>query len=84
MEKVLLDLRKTIKDFNRDNQGKGFQVKYHIWKKSDSNALCQVVVTCVPDKVTKDKFILLDPLLDIQDEISYFINYIITSFYKLS
>ena len=32
------------------------------------------MVTRVPDKVTKDKFILLDPSLYIQDEISYFIN----------
>ena len=84
MEKVSLDLRKTIKDFNRDNQEKGFKVKYHIWNKSDSDVLCQLVVTHVPDKVTKDKFILLDPSLDIQDEISYFIDDIITSFYKLS
>ena len=73
-------MRKTIKDFNRDNQEKGFKVKYRIWNKTDSDVLCQVVVTCIPDKVTKDKFILLDPSLDIQDEISYFINDIITSF----
>ena len=84
MEKVLLDLRKTVKDFNRDNQEKGFTDKYRIWKKSHYDVLCQVVITHIPDKVTKDKFILLDPLLDIQDEISYFIDDIITSFYKLS
>ena len=36
------------------------------------------------DDVTKDKFILLDPSLDIHDEISYFIDDIITSFYKWS
>ena len=84
MEKVLLDLRKTVKDFNRDNQEKGFKVKYHVWNRTHYNVLCQVVVTRVPDKVTKDKFILLDLSLDVQDEISYFINDIITSSYKLS
>ena len=84
MDKVLSDLRKTIKDFNKDNQEKGYKIKYRIWNKSDSDALCQVLVTHIPDKVTKDKFILLDPSLDIQDEISYFIDNIITSFYKLS
>ena len=84
MEKLLLDLKKTVKDFNRDNERKGFKVKYHLWNKSHNNVLCQVIVTCVPDKVTRDKFILLDPLLDIQDEISYFIDHIITSYYKLS
>ena len=45
MDKVLSDLRKTIKDFNKDNQGKGYKVKYHIWNKSNSNVLCQVLVT---------------------------------------
>ena len=84
MEKVLLDLKKTVKDFDRKNQEKGFKVKYHVWNKSHYNVLCQVVVTCTPDKVTKDRFVLLDPLLDIQDEINYFIDDIITSFYKLS
>ena len=84
MEKVLLDLKKTVKDFNKENQEKGFKVKYLVWNKSYYNVLCQVVVTHIPDKVTKDKFILLDLLLDIQDEISYFSDDIITSFYKLS
>ena len=84
MEKLLLDLKKTVKAFNRDNKGKGFKVKYHLWNKSHYNILCQVVVTRISDKVIKDKFILLDPLLDIQDEISYFIDDIITSYYKLS
>ena len=84
MEKLLLDLKKTVKDFNRDNEGKGFKVKYYLWNKSHNNVLCQVIVTRIPDKVTRDKFILLDPLLDIQDEISYFIDDIITSYYKLS
>ena len=84
MYKVLLDLRKTIKDFNKYNQEKGYKVKYHIWNKSDSNTLCQVLVTHIPDSVTKDKFILLDPSLDIQVEISYSIDDIITSFYKIS
>ena len=46
--------------------------------------LCQVIVTCIPDSVTKDKFLLLDLSLDIQNETSYLIDDIITSFYKLS
>ena len=45
--------------------------------------LCQMIVTRIPDKVTKDKFILLDTKLDICDEISYFIDDLVTSFYKL-
>ena len=84
MEKLLLDLKKTVKDFNRDNEGKGFKVKYRLSNKSHYNVLCQLIVTHVTDKVTRDKFILLDPLLDIQDEICYFIDDIITSYYKLS
>ena len=28
MEKLLLDLKKTVEDFNRDNEGKGFKAKY--------------------------------------------------------
>ena len=31
---------------------KGYKVKYRIWNKSDSNALCQVLVTHIPDMVT--------------------------------
>ena len=48
------------------------------------DALCQIIVTCIPDKVIKDKFILLDLQLDIHDEITYFIDDIVTSYYKLS
>ena len=84
MEKLLLDLKKTVKDFNRDNEGKGFKAKYHLWNKSYTNVWCQIIVTRIPDKVTRDKFILLDPQLDIHDEVSYFIDDIITSYYKLS
>ena len=46
--------------------------------------LCQMIVTCIPDKVTRDKFILLDTKLDIRDEITYFIDDLVTSYYKLS
>ena len=84
MEKLLLDLKKTVRDFNMDNKGKGFKAKYHLWNKFYTNVWCQVIVTRIPDKVTRDKFILLDPQLDIHDEISYFIDDIITSYYKLS
>ena len=51
---------------------------------SDANVLCQMIVMCIPDIVIRDKFILLDPQLDIRDEISYFIDDIVTSYYKLS
>ena len=84
MEHLLLDLKKTVKDFSRDKKGKCFKVKYHLWNKSYTNVLCQIIVTQIPDNVTRDKFILLDPLLDIRDEISYFIDDIITSYYELS
>ena len=78
MEKLLLDLKKTVEDFNTDNATKGFKVNYCLWNKSHTNALCQITVTHIPDKVTRDKFILLYPQLDICDEISYFIDDIVT------
>ena len=84
MEKLLLDLKKTVQDFNKTNKSKGFKAKYHIWNMSDTNVLCQIIVTHIPDNVIRDKFILLDPQLDIHDEISYFIDDIVTSYYKLS
>ena len=46
--------------------------------------LCQMIVMHIPDKVTRDKFILLDTKLDIHDEITYFIDDIVTSYYNLS
>ena len=30
MEKLLLDLKKIVKDFNTEYKGKGFKVKYHL------------------------------------------------------
>ena len=42
-----------------------------------------MIVTHIPDKVTKDKFILLDTKLDIPDEISYLLDDIVTSYYKI-
>ena len=83
MEKLLLDLQKTVHDFDT-SQNKGFKANYCIWNKSYTNVLCQIIVTHMPDKVTRDKFILLDSQLDICDEISYFIDDIVTSYYKLS
>ena len=68
MDKALSVFRKTMKDFNKGNQDKGYKVKYCIWKKSDFDALRQVLVTCIPDSVTKEKFLLLDQFLDIQDK----------------
>ena len=51
---------------------------------SYADVLCQIIVAHIPDNVTRDKFILLDHQLDIHDEISYFIDDIITSYDKLS
>ena len=42
-----------------------------------------MIVTRLSDKVTRDKFILLDTKLDICDEISYFTDDLVTSYYKL-
>ena len=84
MDKALLVFRKTIKYSNKNNQEKGYKVKYSVWKKTDFDALCQVIVKCIPDSVTKDKFILLDLSLDIQGETTYLIDDIITSLYQLS
>ena len=84
MEKLLLDLQKTVEDFNKTNETKGFKANYCLWNKSHPNVLCQIIVTCIPDKVPRDKFILLDTQLDICYETSYFIDDIVTSYYKLS
>ena len=83
MEKLLQELEKTVEDFNNINQIKGFNAKYSIWKRTSNKVLCQVIVTRLSDKVTRDKFILLDTKLDICDEISYFIDDLVTSYYKL-
>ena len=83
MEKLLQELEKTVEDFNNLNQIKGFNAKYSIWNKTNDKVLCQVIVTRIPDKVTRDKFILLDTKLDIRDEITYFIDDLVTSYYKL-
>ena len=65
MEKLLQELEKTVKDFNNINQIKGFKATYSIWKRTHDKVLCQVIVTRLSDKVTRDKFILLDTKLDI-------------------
>ena len=84
MGKLLLDLKKTVEDFNSNNKTTGFRANYCLWNKSHINVLCQIIITHIADKMTRDKFILLDPQLDIRDEISYFIDDIVTSYYKLS
>ena len=84
MEKLLLDLEKTVDDFNNINETKGFRAEYSLWNRTYNTVLCQMIVTCIPDKVTRDKFILLDTKLDICDEITYFIDDLVTSYYKLS
>ena len=83
MEKLLQELEKTVQDFNNINQIKGFNAKYSIWNRTSNRVLCQVIVTRLSDKVTRDKFIALDTKLDIRDEISYFIDDLVTSYYKL-
>ena len=83
MERLLQELEKTVEDFNNINQIKSFNAKYSIWNKTPTKVLCQVIVTRLSDKVTRDKFILLDTKLDIRDEITYFIDDLVTSYYKL-
>ena len=84
MEKLLQELEKTVEDFNNLNQIKGFKAEYSIWNRTYDKVLCQVIVTRLSDKVTRDKFILLDTKLDIRDEITYFIDDLVTSYYKLN
>ena len=83
MEKLLQELEKTVDDFNNINQAKGFKAEYSLWNRTYNTILCQMIVTRIPDKVTRDKFILLDTKLDIRDEILYFIDDLVTSYYKL-
>ena len=83
MEKLIHVLEKTVDDFNNINQIKGFKAEYSLWNRTSNTVLCQMIVTRISDKVTRDKFILLDTKLDICDEISYFIDDLVTSYYKL-
>ena len=83
MEKLFLELEKTVDNFNNINESKGFRAEYSLWNRTHNTGLCQMIVTRIPDKVTRDKFILLDTKLDIRDEISYFIDDLVTSFYNL-
>ena len=83
MEKLLQELEKTVDDFNNINQTKGFKTEYSLWNRTYNTILCQMIVTHLPDKVTRDKFILLDTKLDICNEILYFIDDLVTSYYKL-
>ena len=83
MEKLNHELEKTVEDFNNINQIKGFKAEYSLWNRTSNTVLCQMIVTRISDKVTRDKFILLDTKLDIRDEISYFIDDLVTSYYKL-
>ena len=83
MEKLIQELEKTVDNFNNLNQIKGFKAEYSLWNRTYNTVLCQMIVTRISDKVTRDKFILLDTKLDIHDEISYFIDDLVTSYYKL-
>ena len=83
MEKLLRELEETVNDFNNINQVKGFKAAYSLSNRTYNTVLCQMIVTRISDKVTRDKFILLDTKLDIHDEITYFIDDLVTSYYKL-
>ena len=83
MERLLQELEKMVEDFNNINQIKGFNAKYSISNRTSTKVLCQVIVTRLSDKVTREKFILLDTKLDIRDEITYFSDDLVTSYYKL-
>ena len=84
MEKLIQELEKTVDDFNNINQTKGFKAEYSLWNRTYNTVLCQMIVTRISDKVTRDKFILLDTKLDIRDEMLYFIDDLVTSYYKLN
>ena len=60
MEHLLQELEKTVQDFNNINQIKGFNAKYSIWDRTSTKVLCLVIVTRLSDKVTREKYILLD------------------------
>ena len=77
------ELEKTVDNFNNINETKGFRAEYSLWNRTHNAVLCQMIVTHIPDKVTRDKFILLDTKLDICNEISYLIDDLVTSYYKL-
>ena len=83
MEKLIQELEKTVDDFNNVNQTKGFKAEYSLWNRTYNTVPCQMIVTKISDKVTRDKFILLDTKLEIRDEITYFIDDLVTSYYKL-
>ena len=83
MEKLFLELEQTVDNFININETKGFRAEYSLWSRTHNTVLCQIIVTRIPEKVTRAKFILLDTKLDIHDEISYFIDDLVTSYYKL-
>ena len=66
MERLLQELEKTVEDFNNINQIKGFNAKYSIWDRTSTEVLWQVIVKRLSDKVTREKYILLDTKLDIR------------------
>ena len=65
MEKLFLELEKTVDNFNNINETKGFRVENSLQNRTHNTVLCQMIVTHIPEKVTRDKFILLDTKLDI-------------------
>ena len=59
MEKLPQELEKTVDDFNNINQTKGFKAEYSLWNRTYNTILCQMIVTRIPDKVTRDKLFCL-------------------------
>ena len=54
MERLLQELEKTVENFNNIKQIKGFNAKYFIWNRTSTKVLCQVIVTRLSDKVTRE------------------------------
>ena len=65
MGKLFLELEKTVDNFKNINETKGFRAEYSLWNRTHNTVLCQMIVTPIPDKVTRDKIILLNTKLDI-------------------
>ena len=55
MEKLFLELQNTVYNFNNINETKGFRAGYSLWNRTYNTVLCQIIVTRIPDKVTRDK-----------------------------
>ena len=59
MEKLFLELKKTVDNFNNINETKGFRAEYSLWNRTHNTVLCQMIVTRIPDKVTRENLFYL-------------------------